>query len=213
MQFVRESRGATWASLAAELADRVTRDFAKSKKALAPAHKDYTNRVSSEDMAVSLQTATLLHLLCRLVRPRSVLDLGSGFSSYVLRRTRAEHGLEMRLLSLDTDPEWLERSREYTREQGLPDDGFELWDEARDAVFDLVFLDMERPPRRNGFVMPTLQRFCRPGTLLLLDDLHMTGYRTFVLETLMGFSYCHLDCRCYTMDRFGRWASLFVQIA
>jgi len=199
---------------AQELANRlealVSNDFSRTKKSLAEAHADYVARVSSEDMALSLQTAALLRLLCRLLRPASVLDLGSGFSSYVLRRARAEDGGAMLVRSVDTDAAWLQRSREYVREKGLPDDGFALWGELPDQPFDLVLLDVERPPQRNGFLMPTLQRFCRPQTALLLDDLHMPGFRVFALETFMGFSYCHVDCRRYTTDRFGRFASLFL---
>lgn len=195
--------------LARQLEALVAEEFNKRKKALATAHQEYVQSVSSEDMAVSLQTAVLLQLVCRLLAPASVLDLGSGFSSYVLRRQRQEEGLAMRVLSLDTNPAWLERSQEYVRQQGLGDEGFGLWDAADDEVFDLVFLDIERPPQRNSFVPPTLQRFCRNHTALLLDDLHMSGYRLYVLETLLQGSFCHLDCRRYTMDRFGRWASLF----
>lgn len=195
--------------LAARLDALVTNEFARRKKALGPTHQDYVARVSSEDMALSLQTAVVLQLLCKLLQPASVLDVGSGFSSYVLRHMRAEEQGPARLLSLDTDPAWLERSRTYVREQGLEDDGFCLWSEAGEEVFDLVLLDVERPPQRNGYLAPTLQRFCRSKTALLLDDLHMPSYRIYALETLMQTTFCHVDCRRYTMDRFGRWASLF----
>ncbi len=195
--------------LASRLEALVADEFNKRKKALKAAHQEYVASISSEDMAVSLQTAVLLQLLCKLLAPASVLDLGSGFSSYALRRLRAEEGRDFRILSLDTDAAWLERSQEYARRQGLADEGFALWNAADDEIFDLVFLDIERPPQRNGFVSATLQRFCRSHTALLLDDLHQPSYRIYVLETLLQASFCHLDCRRYTMDRFGRWASLF----
>ncbi len=196
--------------LAAALQAAVTQEFSKRKKALAATHQDYVTRVSSEDMALSLQTGVLLQILCSVLHPRSVLDVGSGFSSFVLRQERARRDNGLRVLSLDTDADWLERSRAYVREQGLDDDSFALWDAAQEEPFDLVLFDVERPPQRNAFLMPMLRKFCRPGTAVLLDDLHMSGFRVFALETLLGFSYGHVDCRSYTMDRFGRYASLFL---
>ncbi len=198
--------------VAQTLATAVTTGFSRRKKELAPLHEHYVREVSSEDMALSLQTAVLLELLCEVLQPRRALDLGSGFSSFILRRAGQRLGFPQEVLSLDTDPAWLERSRAYVREQGLSDTGFGLWDSAPESghgVFDLVFFDMDRPPARNGFLPSVLQRHCRPGTALLLDDLHMPGFRVFALDTLMAVNLVHVDCRRYTMDRFGRYASLF----
>ncbi len=195
------------------LEEAVRLDFARYKKALQPIHQEYVRHVSEEDMALSLPTAVCLMLLCGILRPASALDLGSGFSSWVLRHCRREFDLlDMEVLSVDTDPAWLEKSARWVEAQGLGDTGFALWDQAPDRAFDLVLFDVERPPSRNGYLPRTLRRFCSRKTHLLLDDLHMPSYRIFVHETLSGFNYRHVDCRRWTTDRFGRFASLFTEI-
>ena len=48
--------------------------------------KNTTSTVSSKGMALSLETAALVLLLCEIKQPKTIVDLGSGFSSYVLRK-------------------------------------------------------------------------------------------------------------------------------
>lgn len=208
----KEAAGALYAEVAAS--------FARRKKALTPAYERYVSEISSDDMALSLHASVLLDIICDVFSPASALDVGSGFSSYVLRLASARKGGALRVYSLDTDAAWLERSRAWIKEQGLEDTGFGTWTAPGEApqiswdggALDLVLLDAERPPQRNGFLLPVLERYCSPDTALLLDDLHMPSWRLFALETLMTHNFCHVDCKRHTLDRYGRYASLFLEI-
>ncbi len=162
---------------------------------------------------MSLNSAVTLVLLCKVLRPSSALDLGSGFSSWVLRFCRREFGLDnMEILSVDTHEGWLSKSADWVAAQGLDSRGFALWQDAEDRPYDLVLLDIERPPSRNGYLPHTLTRFCSPGTHLVLDDLHVPSYRLFVHETLAAHNYRHVDLKRFTIDRFGRYASVYTDI-
>src|SRR5581483_11179383 len=70
-------------------------------KRLAPAYADYIARVSPDPIAVALPLATFLGVLCEQLRPQRILDLGSGFSSYVFRASAAPE-----VWSLDQSPAW-----------------------------------------------------------------------------------------------------------
>jgi hypothetical protein len=64
-------------------------------------------------MSVSVELAVFLDVLCRLIEPDRILDLGSGFSSFVLRRHLASRdvGVHSVIWSIDDSPEWLEQTR------------------------------------------------------------------------------------------------------
>lgn len=52
---------------------------------LKPAYDRYIRKISSKDMAVSWETSCFLYAAAKIRGCRKILDLGSGFSSYVLR--------------------------------------------------------------------------------------------------------------------------------
>ena len=56
---------------------------------LRPAYEEYVASISTPDSAISLEIAALALILCRMRRPRRILDLGSGFSSWVFRYYQA----------------------------------------------------------------------------------------------------------------------------
>jgi hypothetical protein len=58
----------------------------------APFHDTYVAEVSTARAAVSLEQAALLAYLVRTCEFRSVMDSGSGFSSFVLRRESQRKG-------------------------------------------------------------------------------------------------------------------------
>src|SRR5690348_5146340 len=52
-------------------------------------HRAYVREVSSPEYTISLGLAAFLLALCRSRRPGRILDLGSGFSSYLFRLHQA----------------------------------------------------------------------------------------------------------------------------
>jgi len=78
-------------------------------------HKYYVSNISRADMAASFELSSLTFQLCLNVKPKKMLDMGSGFSSYVLR-TYADESTESKVYSVDDDSAWLEKTRNYLRD-------------------------------------------------------------------------------------------------
>src|SRR5262249_9200345 len=117
---------------------------AAGRRHLAPAHERYTGSVSAAEWAVSLETAALLRGLCVLMKPAAVLDLGSGFSSFVLRDYAREAGERCTVHSVDEDAGWLEKTRGFLASSGFPDEGTFTWSSFRASDrprYDLVLHD------------------------------------------------------------------------
>src|SRR5262249_34193548 len=89
------------------------------------AYTDFIQRISTPDMAISIRTGAFLRILCEQVQPASILDLGSGFSSFVLRSFAATCGATV--WTVDDDPAWLERTRAFLTAGGLDDSNMWLW--------------------------------------------------------------------------------------
>lgn len=182
----------------------------ESWKDFAEPYREYVTDVSAPVWAVSPQTAALIHALCILLKPRTVLDLGSGFSSFVFRRYSRVASDPCTVHSVDDDPRWLERTREYLTTHNLPTDGIFLWPafQARVAAhYDLVLHDMGRMTVRLE-TLPRVLDFIAPDGLLVLDDLHKPEYASAAIEHCRraGFEICAL--RTTTLDLIGRYAGL-----
>lgn len=112
-----------------------------AERRLAPAYRRYVAEVSIPIMAVSLELALFLDVLVRGTGPRRALDLGSGFSSYVLRLP----GGPGEVWSADDAPEWLERTRGFLLREGLGAQNVVAWEALRrnpPEPFDLVLHDL-----------------------------------------------------------------------
>ncbi|MGE4505097.1 MAG: hypothetical protein AB7D51_07090 [Desulfovibrionaceae bacterium] len=184
--------------------------FRSIKQVLAEAYETYTSEVSEADMALSLEASAYLTALCLVTEPATALDLGSGFSSFALRRIKAEVLPNMEIVSVDTDAGWLQKSREFCLAYGLDGDNFLTWDQtgSLEASFDIISFDIDHPPARGSFLDHTLKHFVDPSTFLLIDDMHFPKYGIFVHDLLSGYNYAHVPCKHYTLDEYGRFATL-----
>lgn len=176
---------------------------------LAPYHAAYVADVSSEGMALSLDAATLLSALVRVRRPRHVLDLGSGFSSAVVR-AHLSTGAAGHVTSVDDDAAWLERTRAYLTGRRLPVDDLITYDAFRSAEsepYDLVLHDLGSMETRADALSGVLDR-CARGAVVLLDDVHKGPYREHVRRTLRARRLPYHNVHPLTYDHFGRFAFL-----
>ncbi len=180
---------------------------AASHRLFAELYEEYVTSISSPAWAVSLQTAALLHAVCMLLKPRTVLDLGSGFSSFAFRRYARDATASCIVHSVDEDAQWLGRTRGFLAAHNLQTDGMFLWTafEEGAARYDLILHDMGRMKLRLEALPRALALSARDG-LLVLDDMHRPEYAMGVVEHChrAGFDLCSL--RAFTLDRFGRYA-------
>lgn len=87
-------------------------------KELKPYYEEYTFDVSQEDMAISLELATFLQIFCDIMKPKHILDLGSGFSSFVFRRYKATSQIKPIVWSVDDSQERILKNPPLLEEDG-----------------------------------------------------------------------------------------------
>jgi predicted O-methyltransferase YrrM len=184
----------------------------ESRRELEPCYREYVSNVSTPGMSVSVELAVFLDVLCRLIEPDRILDLGSGFSSFVLRRHLASRdvGVHSVIWSIDDSPEWLEQTRVYLRRHGLSTENLLTWDvlcRRPPEPFDLVLHDLGRMPVRQTVLEDGLV-LCRTGGLLVLDDVHKPAYRAHAARVLKRAGLDYFSLRRLTLDSLGRYSWL-----
>ena len=161
---------------------------------------------------MSLEQAIFLAAFCKATKPGRVLDLGSGFSTYVLRRYKEEAGDNVEVLSVDDDAEWLTKTAAFVRSKGLSDDNLEAWTQfssVNQAPFDAVYFDIASTELRLSIFDQAVSS-CRAGGLFMVDDCHSPTIRQGVLEAADRCNCEILSLYNWTLDRFGRYAIALV---
>jgi len=187
---------------------RIRESFDESRRELAPTYIEYIFSVSSALHAASLQLSSLLLVLCRALEPSSIADLGSGFTSYVLRAYADEVAHPVRVTSVDDSPTWLETTQEFVERQGHRAEGLLLWDDVeRCAIgdFDLVLYDLGTMSTRARELKTVLAE-AKAGALIILDDLHYPDYRDVVARVVSEQHLVAYDVEELTRDEYGRFA-------
>ena len=119
---------------------------AEAEAWIRPHYQEYVQSISKAAHALSLPTAVFLRVLCRGMRPSTVLDLGSGFSSFVLRSYAEVESA--RVTSVDDSDTWIARTAEFLESRGVPTDRLLSLEEFRSAPparYDLVLTDDALP--------------------------------------------------------------------
>jgi predicted O-methyltransferase YrrM len=189
------------AAAARKLTDRMP------AKSLEHAYRRYISSVSLAAYAISLPLARYVHALAHERRPRRVLDLGSGFSSYVLRRYAAEQDFEVDAWSVDHDPVWLERTQRFLEAEGLPAGQLTTWNERPAGRFDLVLHDLHTVASRLDTLDEALA-VVAPGGAIVLDDMDVPDYREHAARVLEQRGIAYIDASEATLDKRGRFSWL-----
>jgi predicted O-methyltransferase YrrM len=183
---------------------------------LRPAHQMYVSTVSDPVAAVSLELACVLLYLCRTTYPGTVLDLGSGFSSYVLRKYQLEQEQEPEartctVLSCDDNPYWLEKTASYLDSHQLSTAHLYDWDQLLaqhpQLDCDLILFDFSSPAHRVE-VLPALANYLAANTLLCVDDIHKSRVRDAAERFIRAQGLRYTDLSSCTMDQYRRYSWL-----
>jgi predicted O-methyltransferase YrrM len=179
-----------------------------SEAALRVPYQKYTKTISSPVMALSLELAGTLDVLCNMLRPRHIADLGSGFSSYVFGRYAA--GAEAHVVSADADTRWLSRTRDFLEWEGLSSHELVEWSAFTNRQyppFDLVLDDLGDIQRRIETI-PRVLELVRPAGFVVFDDFHKPNVRSAILHACRVGGHHAFSLRRTTLDGFGRYACL-----
>lgn len=181
---------------------------------LKPVHEVYVREVSSPAMAVSLETSVLLRFLLDVSEPRKILDLGSGFSSFVFRSYAASHD-GCQAWSVDDHPDWLKRTGEFLESRQLPVERLMPWpdfERERGGEFDFIFHDLGSMELRQRSLPVALSHAANGRGVVVLDDMHKRRYARAVRQTLGACACRHFNLRTWTADALGRFCWLVCDI-
>lgn len=171
-------------------------------------HKEYVRTVSPRGMALSIDLCVYAWWLAEHTNALRVADLGSGFSSYLLRRYALERrGVEV--ASVDDSEEWLGRTEKFLVEHDVPTGN--LWgpDEFRSypELFDLIVHDYSSGEEREAMMVHAADHLA-PGGFILFDDAQHEGHRMAMCATARMYGFELLDVWEQTVDRVGRFGLL-----
>ena len=189
-------------------------------------HADYCAGTGHPVHAASVELISFLLTLARVGNARQIVDLGSGLTSFALRRLALdidEGGGEVLtalggwdgpapvVTSVDDSAEWLEKTRSYLSDRGVTTERLYVWDdfiagEVR-GRYDLVLHDMGFMDVRARTLMQAVG-LARSGGVVVLDDMHKTDFRAGALKELETAGLETLSGKSFTRDELTRYAYL-----
>lgn len=155
--------------------EKEKRDFFMAK--LKPLFDDYITSISTWKMAASLESVSTLLAIVDTVYPESILDLGSGFSSVGFRWYCKEKKYYPKLISVDTDKEWLDKTSEYCKKLDLPPYKFSTWEQIKKVKepFNLIFIDLGYSVNRPSYYDTIFDNFVVKKSVVVFDDAHKSA--------------------------------------
>ena len=180
-------------------------------KMIGKQYKQYTSTISTKVMAISFELATYMWKHINENKCKNILDLGSGFSSYVFRyyqKTNAPSNCKV--TSVDTSAEWLEKSNQFLLRNELNLDNIFTFDEFKKIPFekyDFVLYDLGNMATRAENLEYVLN-FAQEGCPTIIDDVHKKIYRDKVEETAARLNKTIIDIKSETFDSYGRYAHM-----
>ncbi len=180
------------------------------REALRPYYEKYISEMSTPWMAIGFDTAVFLTVLCQIFRPQRILDLGSGFSSFVFRIYAVKASPAPSVVSVDDEPTWLDTTRRFLVTNHLTSENLVDWQTFRSTKhtpFDFILHDLGRMPLRRS-ALRTVLALVRVGGFVVLDDIHKDEYRVYAKRVLAELNLHSYSLRAFTKDRYGRYTLL-----
>lgn len=170
-------------------------------------YKTYCLTVSRRGMALSIETSAYIWWLCDFKEARTVVDLGSGFSSYVLRLYASTVDHDVVVHSVDSSPDWLARSEAFCASHGVSSDGFLTGRQwlTLDTRYDVAVNDYDRGETRERFAEHAADRLA-PAGAIVFDDANHADHHDHMARTCIGRRLALLDLYHQTRDEVGRYA-------
>lgn len=177
------------------------------RQALIPDYVDYCKTVSPRSMTIAIETATYVWFLARQLAAVNVIDLGSGFTSYLLRCYARNTATPVTVTSVDDSGEWLGKTRGFIESKGLTADGTVTWADWLDTDdrYDLAVYDFASGDLRNEGMWVIAERLALGG-VVVFDDAQHDGHRAEMHAVAAKHHFELVDVHDVTVDMIGRYA-------
>lgn len=137
-------------------------------------------RTVSESYPIGLRFSHYLLELMKQVKPKRILDLGSGWSSYLLRLGCTE------VWSADHDRAWLEKTRGFLRRFGMEDDRLIMIEDVSwDLQYDIILIDHGPSTRGRSLLFDRIKRCCTVA--VVFDDAELQEYWASIRRSFEGW--------------------------
>lgn len=170
-------------------------------------YADYTENVSPDNMAMSLESASYILWTCEQLTPASAVDFGSGFTSYVLR-SAVEN-----VWSVDDDAAWLARTGQFLEHNNLSVSSLVLIDDYKKTFgnlkHDVVVYDFSRGEMRDNNFQFAIDQIASGG-VGIMDDAHHTEHSRSMHRACALRRYDLFGLQDWTEDSYGRFAGIVV---
>lgn len=183
----------------------------EEKNRILNTYRTYITSVSSPDEALSAKSCVFLYCLCLCIRPASILDLGSGISSFVFRYYASLHDSNCIVTSVDLDTTWLKRTEKFCDGEGVNTGSFMSWDNFATKLptrYDLVFFDLTPGLNNRGSFLPYLNRCMGGRSFVVFDDCHYPHYLAQVRGWIGRMALDSIPLYQHTTDEFRRYMLL-----
>jgi len=177
---------------------------------LQPIYENYITNISTGVMALSLEASVFMSVLCKIYKPRNILDLGSGFSSAAFRIYAEDANPRPKIWSIDDAPEWLDKTKEFLSSQHLNTEQLMTWDSFIDInqdTFDFILHDLGSMKTREE-LLPKVLTLVSSNGFVILDDIHKMNYRTSAKRIVKEKGLIYHNLKAFTLDRFNRYCAL-----
>lgn len=184
----------------------------QNRQKLKPYYEQYVKEVSRADMAASLELAAFLYTLCKVNQYTKLLDMGSGLSSFVFR-LYAKTNPDAVVFSVDDDAAWLEKTKDYLRQNQLGIENIFPLDQflkSKEDGFDCILHDLNFVEVRINH-LEHIMKIAKQNGLIILDDVHKPDYLFFALTKLQKMKVKKYDLKPVTFDNYGRFSLALVK--
>lgn len=171
-------------------------------------YHDYKKNISSGNSAISLELGLYLFEMTKSLNPKLILDLGSGFSSFVFRYVCKQNAGVMSCWSVDDSREWLDQTRKYLTNNSLDVHYIFEWRDflnEKHPFFDLIFVDI-RPISRRVESLDFLLEILSPKGKMVFDDFHKPHLSKPLLDYVSQRKLKLTSIKSSTLDSLGRYS-------
>lgn len=158
----------------------------------------------------SLQTYELFADLCQSATG-TVIDLGSGFGSYLIREFNT--GM-YEPISVDIKKRRLDLTHEFCFHNHQNDGSFILWEEFKDRMWmdlSLILFNIGNTGQRLNCFKPVFDKYLHNGVRILINDAHKTIITAHLQGLLCKYEHRyirHIGVKEQTLDEYGRFCVL-----
>jgi len=174
-------------------------------------YKIYISTISTKVMAISYELAGFMWDAINKNKYTNILDLGSGFSSYIFRYYQKTNApTNCKVTSVDTSIEWLTQSNKFLENNDLNLDCIYTFEEFKKLPhdnYDFILYDLGHMITRAENLEYILS-FADEKTPVIIDDVHKKVYRDKVESICKEMNINIIDIKDNTLDSYGRYAYL-----